>query len=71
VRAHRSKGGNGGSVLPPGLGESEREGMSARALDDSGDAPLHVEQLVKTPGRARHVEDTRRRWPEMVDHHEL
>jgi hypothetical protein len=38
----------------------ERKGMSARGLDDSGDAPLHVEQLAKTPGHAQHVEDTRR-----------
>jgi hypothetical protein len=39
----------------------QRKGMGVRGLDDSGDAPLRVEQLAKMPGHARCVEDMRRR----------
>jgi hypothetical protein len=46
----------------------KEEGMDGRGLDGNRDTLLRVEQLAKVPGRARRVEDTRRRWPEAVGH---
>jgi hypothetical protein len=45
-----------------------RKGMGGRGLDSSRDTLLRVEQLAKVLGHARHVEDTRRRWPEAIGH---
>jgi hypothetical protein len=67
VRARRSGGGNGGSVFSARR-ESE-EGMEWMGeVGKASGAPLRAEQLAKVPGRARRVEDTRRRRPATVGH---
>jgi hypothetical protein len=64
VGGHDSEG--GGVFLPQACAGREGNGR-ARSGRQLGHL-LRAEQLAKAPGRARRVEDTRRRWPATVGH---